>query len=454
MISLKNVTKYYYLKGGEKHYVMKDLTLDIPSGENIAILGRNGAGKSTLLRLIGGAESPNEGTITSDANISWPLGVGVGFQGSLTGRQNLEFVCKINGLSSKETTEASDFVLEFSELGKFYDNPVKTYSSGMRARLAFGLSIAFDFDYYLIDELTSVGDAIFREKASEAFKEIKKRATLIFVAHNIKMLQSVCDSAIYLHEGEATYYPNIIDGVKAYQSYINEEKAKNAENPQPAQPTRKPLDQETLPDKSKAEQAPTTPPKKESPPSNKPPVKETPKGQPASPSPKDNEAPQKKERPKEQPKPFINGAPQEEPKPKPSIKPSPSTKPSQQENQKGKPSLGERPAKGKAPQKVPNKKPQKKIASKRAAKKKAQPENIIKPEEHKSLLSTLDEIENSLKKMSLTSLPEELKDPSASTEKKKAVSRKNIARKQAKNKGLSNKGQNKIDKPPRKKKNS
>lgn len=224
MISLKNVTKYYHLKGGDRHYVMRNLTLDIPSGQNIAILGPNGAGKSTLLRLIGGAESPNSGTITSKANISWPLGVGVGFQGSLTGRQNIQFVCKINGLSSAETQEAIDYVLDFSELGKFFENPVKAYSSGMRARLAFGLSIAFDFDYYLIDELTAVGDAIFRSKATKAFEEIKKRATLIFVAHNTQMLRKTCDSAIYLNNGNAQYYEDIEEGISEYEKFIEEKK--------------------------------------------------------------------------------------------------------------------------------------------------------------------------------------------------------------------------------------
>jgi len=207
MIRLQNVTKYYAMKNGERHYVLKDVSLDIPANENLGILGPNGAGKSTLLRMIGGAEAPNSGKIITKANVSWPLGVGVGFQNSLSGRQNIQFVCDINGLTKAQTKEVMTGVMDFSELGKFFDMPVRSYSSGMRARLGFGLSIIFDFDYYLIDELTSVGDAIFRKKANLAFKEIRERASLIFVAHNLKTLEESCDSALFL-------------SIKVYQEYI------------------------------------------------------------------------------------------------------------------------------------------------------------------------------------------------------------------------------------------
>lgn len=174
MISLQNVTKYYHLKERKLHYILKDASIEIPSNQSIGILGPNGAGKSTLLRMIGGAEAPNSGKIISKNSISWPLGVGVGFQGSLTGKQNIIFVCDINGLSKSETKSVVDSVYDFAELDDFFTMPVKTYSSGMRARLGFGLSVAFDFDYYLIDELTSVGDATFRKKQSLNLKESKK----------------------------------------------------------------------------------------------------------------------------------------------------------------------------------------------------------------------------------------------------------------------------------------
>lgn len=222
MIELKNVTKYYKMKGGKRHCVIDDVSLKIPANKSLAILGPNGAGKSTLLRLIGGAEAPNSGRIITNANISWPLGLSVGFQGSLSGRQNIQFVCAINGLTRSETKWVIEEVQAFAEIGNFFDMPVKTYSSGMRARLGFGLSINFDFDYYLIDELTSVGDTIFREKAQTEFLKIKEKASLVFVAHNVQTLRRSCDSALFLHDGKASYHDNIEDGIAAYDAYIEE----------------------------------------------------------------------------------------------------------------------------------------------------------------------------------------------------------------------------------------
>ena len=225
MISIRNVTKYYPVKGGKLHYVLRDINFEIPSNQSIAILGPNGAGKSTLLRMIGGAEAPNSGTIHSSSSISWPLGVGVGFQGSLTGRQNILFVCQINGLSKLETEEVINAVIDFAEIGEYFDMPVKSYSSGMRARLSFGLSVNFDFDYYLIDELTSVGDAVFRAKAKREFERIKQSSSLIYVAHNLAALKESCKSALFLHDGEMDYYKDINDGIKAYEEYIEAKKA-------------------------------------------------------------------------------------------------------------------------------------------------------------------------------------------------------------------------------------
>jgi len=220
MIELKNVTKYYEVKGGKRHYVVNNISLTIPPKKSLAILGPNGAGKSTLLRLIGGAEAPNSGKIISNANISWPLGLSVGFQGSLSGRQNIQFVCEINGLNKSETNQIIQEVQEFAELDHFFDMPVKSYSSGMRARLGFGLSVNFDFDYYLIDELTSVGDAVFRQKAKVEFAKIKEQSSLIFVAHNLETLRESCDSALFLREGQASYYEDIEIGIKAYTAYV------------------------------------------------------------------------------------------------------------------------------------------------------------------------------------------------------------------------------------------
>ena len=220
MIRIRNLTKYYQVRGGRRHYVLRDANITIPANQSIGILGPNGAGKSTLLRMIGGAESPNKGTIETSSSISWPLGLRAGFQGSLTGRQNIMFVCRINGLDDAETEQVMDAVTLFSELGEYFDMPISSYSSGMRARLGFGLSINFDFDYYLIDELTAVGDATFRKKAKAEFEKIKKNSSLIFVSHNLKNLKQTCDSAIFLHDGNMSYYEKVDEGIDHYNEYM------------------------------------------------------------------------------------------------------------------------------------------------------------------------------------------------------------------------------------------
>ena len=219
MIELRNVSKSYAVNHGFRH-VLRDVSLVIPDRTNIAVLGPNGAGKSTFLRIIGGAEQADTGSIVTDSDISWPLGLNSGFQGSLTGRQNVLFVCQINGLSVQQSREVTKQVVDFAEIGEYYDMPVATYSSGMRARLSFGLSMSFKFDIYLIDELTSVGDVIFREKAKAAFDQIRARASLIFVSHNLSTLRSVCDSALFLRDGKADYYADIDEGIEAYKQYI------------------------------------------------------------------------------------------------------------------------------------------------------------------------------------------------------------------------------------------
>lgn len=219
MIELRNVTKSYPVKSGRR-IILRDVSLVLPDRSNIAVLGPNGAGKSTLLRLIGGVESADSGTIISDSDVSWPLGLTSGFQRSLTGRQNVLFVCSINGLDREQISHVIDQVTDFAEIGEYFDMPINTYSSGMRARLSFGLSMAFKFDVYLIDELTAVGDAIFREKAKAAFERIRKRASLVFVSHNLNTLRASCQSALFLRDGLADFFPNINEGIEAYTEYI------------------------------------------------------------------------------------------------------------------------------------------------------------------------------------------------------------------------------------------
>ena len=228
MIEIRNLTKYYPVKNGLR-YVLRDVSLTIPSRTNLAILGPNGAGKSTFLRMIGGEEPANSGTILTDQEISWPLGLSSGFQGSLTGRENILFVCRINGLSFDESRYVIRLVVDFAEIGEYFDMPVSTYSSGMRGRLSFGLSMAFKFDVYLIDELTSVGDTIFREKAKAAFEDIRKRGSLIYVSHNLKTLRQACQSALFMRDGMADFYPDIDDGIDAYKEYVREHR--NNSNP-------------------------------------------------------------------------------------------------------------------------------------------------------------------------------------------------------------------------------
>jgi capsular polysaccharide transport system ATP-binding protein len=221
MIELRNVTKFYPVQNGLR-YVLRDVSLIIPDRTNLAVLGPNGAGKSTFLRIIGGAEPADSGSIITDLQISWPLGLTSGFQGSFTGRENVRFVCQINGLSREDTQEVMQQVTDFAEIGEYFDMPVKTYSSGMRARLSFGLSMAFDFDVYLVDELTSVGDTLFREKARAAFERIRKRASLIFVSHNLKTLKESCQSALFLRDGTADFFKDIDEGIDAYTQYTRE----------------------------------------------------------------------------------------------------------------------------------------------------------------------------------------------------------------------------------------
>ncbi|WP_016954464.1 ABC transporter ATP-binding protein [Catenovulum agarivorans] len=214
MIELDKVTKYYLTKLGKK-YVLRDVTFTIPEGRDVAILGPNGAGKSTLLRLLGGIDFPNKGTIRSNKRISWPLALASGFQGSMTGRENVEFVCRVYG--NRQIAKTCDFVQAFSEIGDYFELPIKTYSSGMKSRLAFALSMAFDFELYLIDEITSVGDASFRKKCAESMAEKRKNANVIMVSHDMSTLRKQCDMAIVLQDRQLHFFDNVEDGIKQYQ---------------------------------------------------------------------------------------------------------------------------------------------------------------------------------------------------------------------------------------------
>ena len=219
MIKIENLTKSYRTPAG-RHYVFKDLNLEIPSGKSVAFIGRNGAGKSTLLRMIGGIDRPDSGKIITNKTISWPVGLAGGFQGSLTGRENVKFVARLYA-KQEELKEKIEFVEEFAELGKYFDMPIKTYSSGMRSRLGFGLSMAFKFDYYIVDEGTAVGDARFKEKCAQLFKERHKESSFLMVSHSLNSLKEFCDVAIVFKDDNAVgFYEDVHEGIKSYQ--INE----------------------------------------------------------------------------------------------------------------------------------------------------------------------------------------------------------------------------------------
>jgi len=219
MIKLQNVTKFYKTSKGKK-YILKNVTLDLPEGKNIGILGINGAGKSTFLRILGGIDFPNSGKVISDKTFSWPMGLGGGFQGSMTGKQNVRFVARIFGKDDKEINKIIEFVKNFSELGDYFDMPIKYYSSGMRSRLNFSLSLAFDFDYLLIDETLSVGDARFKQKSKDALMKKMEKSNVLMVSHSMGDLKKICDIGIVLHEGNIEYYDKIDDAINRY-SEIN-----------------------------------------------------------------------------------------------------------------------------------------------------------------------------------------------------------------------------------------
>jgi capsular polysaccharide transport system ATP-binding protein len=216
VITLSNVHKRYRTAHGAGPWVLSDINLRIPSRCNVGLIGRNGAGKSTLLRLIGGMDYPTRGQVRRACRVSWPLGLAGGLKGSLSGRQNASFVCRIHGREA-DLRETLRFVEDFSELGAALDEPVQTYSSGMQARLKFALSMAFDFDLYLVDELTAVGDAAFKRKSREAFQRVADHAGLIMVSHDERTLREYCQAGILLRDGQAQWYDNIDEALALYR---------------------------------------------------------------------------------------------------------------------------------------------------------------------------------------------------------------------------------------------
>lgn len=219
MILVEDVHKRYQTDHGPGPWILRGVNLTIPPKVNVGLIGRNGAGKSTLLRLIGGVDQPTRGRVERRCSVSWPMGFGGGLQGSLTGRQNAKFVCRIHG-HLDDLHERLEKIQAFADIGSFFDEPIKTYSSGMKSRLQFALSLAFDFDVYISDEVTATGDAAFRAKAATSFKHLSNRAGLIMVSHSEGTLRQFCSAGIWLHQGQAHWFDQIDDAIKAYKDSI------------------------------------------------------------------------------------------------------------------------------------------------------------------------------------------------------------------------------------------
>lgn len=213
MIRFENLTKSFWLKG-ERRVVIDHLNLTLPSGRSLALLGRNGAGKSTLLQLVAGTLRPDHGEIISDGSISWPVGLAASFHGDLSGAENVRFIARIYGV---DTDDLVGFVEDFAELGKFYHMPMRSYSSGMRARLTFGASMGIRFDTYLVDEVTAVGDAAFRRKSRDLFIDRMKHSGAIMVNHSMSQIRQFCNAGLVLDNGRLRYYEDLEAAIAAHQ---------------------------------------------------------------------------------------------------------------------------------------------------------------------------------------------------------------------------------------------
>ncbi len=217
MMEIVHLTKSYPSLLGRRT-ILKDLNLTLPSGSNVGLIGSNGAGKSTLMRLLGGTEAPDRGRVVTDARVSWPIGLVGGLQGSLSGRDNARFVCRIHAATGEAMKEKVAYVQSFADIGASFDLPVKSYSSGMRSRLTFALAMAFEFDLYLIDEVTAVGDADFRKKSRAELERRLSSANLIYTSHNMDEIARLCNMVVLMRPGqEPLVFTNVKAGIAAYQ---------------------------------------------------------------------------------------------------------------------------------------------------------------------------------------------------------------------------------------------
>jgi capsular polysaccharide transport system ATP-binding protein len=217
MIELQKIYKTYRTHSGP-NVVLDGVDALFPSGQSVGVLGRNGAGKSTLLRILAGVESADSGAVVRQGRVSWPIGFSGGFSASLSGEENSRFIARIYG---EDVDRVVSFAMNFAELGRYFFEPVKTYSSGMRARLAFGLSMAVDFDTYLVDEVTAVGDKAFQEKCRRAFAERQARASVIIVSHQMRTIRSYCTSCVVLERGKLYSFDRLKDAARFYDEKVS-----------------------------------------------------------------------------------------------------------------------------------------------------------------------------------------------------------------------------------------
>ena len=206
-----------FVMGGKRKVVAAGINATFPTGRSVALMGRNGAGKSTLLKMIAGTMDPTAGEIRSTGTISWPVGFAGSFHGDLTGAQNTQFLARVYGV---DTGELMDFVEAFAGLGNHFRLPFRTYSAGMKSRLAFGVSMGIPFDTYLVDDVTSVGDAVFRKKSAEVFNARMEHAGAVVVSHSAGQMRELCDAGAVLENGQLYYYEDIEEALTHYESTL------------------------------------------------------------------------------------------------------------------------------------------------------------------------------------------------------------------------------------------
>lgn len=216
MIQLQALSKTFEIPGGT-HTVFRDLTLDLPPGRSLGLLGRNGAGKSTLLQIIAGTMQPTSGRVVRTGKISWPIGGANSFHPDMTGLQNTRFLARCYGVDSDSL---SDFVEEFAQIGKHFHMPLRTYSAGMKSRLSFGVAMGIPFDTYLIDEVTGAGDKSFRARSKTVFRARMANADAIMISHDMADMRNFCNSGLILHQGELEYFDTIDAAIDRHEDLM------------------------------------------------------------------------------------------------------------------------------------------------------------------------------------------------------------------------------------------